>query len=194
MLPVSGSTITPSGVPKAIVNTGTPAAWAYAAPSSVEAPNVVSPSDSRTIAPGATCSSSLVASPVGAPCNWTSRSVLAIKASPMAVASSSVQPGDRIVDGGAVRASAATSTATEPLNDTTPISTSSATWSTKSVAACCAAASRLGATSVASIDSDVSRARTIRPSLTTRSVVVEIGLATATTPAERPSNCSPATT
>ncbi len=83
---------------------------------------------------------------------------------------------------------------TEPLNDTNPISTSSATWATKSVAACWAAANRFGATSVASIDSDTSRATMIRPSLTIRSVVVVIGRAMAITPADRPSSCSPATT
>ena len=116
-----------------------------------------------------------------------------IRASPMAVASSSCNPA--IAWSSGVRSSVGgTSTVTEPLKDTSPISTSSATWSTKSVAACWAAASRFGATSVASIDSDTSRARMIRPSLTVRSVVVVIGLAMAITPADRPSNCRPATT
>ena len=50
--PLSGSVIDPSGVPKAIVNTGTPASAASWAPSSVGRPTVVSPSDSSTIAPG----------------------------------------------------------------------------------------------------------------------------------------------
>ncbi len=87
-----------------------------------------------------------------------------------------------------------TSTVTEPLNDNNPTSTSGATWATKSVAARWAAAKRLGGTSVASIDNDTSKATMIRPSLTTRSVVVVIGRAIATTPAERPSSWRQATT
>ena len=54
------------------------------------------------------------------------------------------------------------------------------------LAACWAAASRLGDTSVANIDSDTSNSRRIRPSLPMRSVVRSTGRAMATTPSGQP--------
>ncbi len=61
-------------------------------------------------------------------------------------------------------------------------------------AACCAATTRLGVTSVADIDDDTSNTSMIRPSLPMRSVVLLTGRAVATTPAASPSTCSDATT
>ena len=119
--------------------------------------------------------------------------MLAIRASPIAVASSSCKPGDGVVDRRAVerrrdldgdRAAERHQPDLHVVGDLVD----------EVVAACWAAANRFGATSVASIDSDTSRATTIRPSLTIRSVVVVIGRAMAITPADRPSNCSAATT
>ena len=68
------------------------------------------------------------------------------------------------------------------------------TWSMKSLAACWAAASRLGDTSLADIDDDTSNSSMIRPSLPMRSVTVSTGRAMATTPAASPSTWSVATT
>ena len=87
-----------------------------------------------------------------------------------------------------------TSTATLPLKEISPTSTSSSTWSTNSRAASLAASSRVGATSVAIIDSDTSNSSMMRPSLSVRSVVADTGRAMATTPAVRPSSMRAAMT
>ena len=87
-----------------------------------------------------------------------------------------------------------TSTATLPLKEIRPTSTSSSTWSTKSRAAVLAASRRVGSTSVAIIDSDTSNSTRMRPSLSVRSLDVETGRAMAMTPAARPSSWMPATT
>ncbi len=185
--PLTGSVISPSGVPKAIVNTGTPASAASWAPSSVGRPTVVSPSDSSTIAPGAMSSSVSALSPSSlSSASLVSRSAPVARASPIAVDSASSRPSmpassdSRSSVGG-------TSTATLPLNEISPTSMSGATWSTNARAASLAASSRSGSTSVAIIDSETSNSTRIRPSLSVRSVVVVIGRAMATTPAARPS-------
>ena len=203
--PLAGSVIVPSAVPKAMVNTGTPASAAAWPPSSVVRPTVVSPSVSSTSAPGASSSSpasdsvSLSASasgespPSGSSASRVSRLEPVTSASPMAVDSASSRPSmpwsrrSRSSVGG-------TSTPTAPLKETRPTSMSGATCSTKSRAACLAASRRSGSTSVAIIDSDTSNSTTIRPSLSVRSVEVVIGRAMATTPAARPASCSTATT
>ncbi len=87
-----------------------------------------------------------------------------IRASPIAVESSSERFAIAVVN--AVRSIVGgTSIATVPLNDTRPTSMSGATWSMKSVAACWAAANRVGETSSAAIEFDTSNSTTMRPSL-----------------------------
>ena len=119
------------------MNTGTPASAASWAPTWVSRPTVVSPSDSSTMAPGATSSS------MSSPASRTSRSAPVDRASPMAVDSASSRssmPSSR-----RSRSSVgSTSTATLPLKEIRPTSMSSATWSTNSRAACLAASRRVG--------------------------------------------------
>ena len=185
----------PSGVPKAIVKTGTFAAAAASPPSAVGRPTVVSPSDSSTIAPGATSSSPPLSSPSSSPesASWVSSRVPETRASPIAVDSASSRLS--IPRSKAARSKVgATSLVTTPLNEIKPTSMSGATWSTNSRAASLAASRRLGSTSVAIIDSDTSNSTTMRPSLSVRSVDRSIGRAIATTPAAKPASCSPATT
>ncbi len=187
MSPVSGSTIVPPSVPKAIVYTGMPASAASAAPSDVRRPTVVSPSLSSTITPGGRSESSSGSAAL------TSSFVPAERASPIAVdsASSRLSMPRSIVARSSV---GSTSTPTEPENPISPTSTPGSTRSTKSRAASWAASNRRGSTSSAIIDSDTSNSTRIRPSVVVFSVVRSTGRATATTASANPSNCSPATT
>ncbi len=114
------------------MNTGTPASAASWAPTSVGRPTVVSPSDSSTIAPGATSSSSssgASSSSSRSSASRVSRSAPVARASPMAVDSAS--SNSSIPRSSDSRSSVGgTSTVTTPLNEIRPTSMSGATCST----------------------------------------------------------------
>src|SRR5579885_2171617 len=142
----------PSLVPKAMVDTWTLASDAALLAASLGRPTVVSPSDMRTIRPGAG------AWPGSVGTDWMAAR-LAKMASPMAVRG----PSWRVSIPRLSRAWSVvgeTRTWAVPENETSPMLSRLGTMSTKALAASWAATSRLGWTSVASMDSEVSMAMT----------------------------------